>query len=444
MAIENRKRELHLNLFLTSMGHHEASWRHPSSDVAKALDLQYYITLAQKAEAAKFDSLFLADRYAASRTGVKYGVLGGIEPMTLLSALSAVTKKIGLIATVSTSFNEPYNVARRFASLDHISRGRAGWNVITSGTDSEAQNFNLDKITPHGLRYEKAREFLDVTCKLWDSWEDDALIQNQKTGIYADERKVHEIEHIGTHFSVRGPLNIPRPPQGRPVLVQAGSSKDGKDFAAQYAEAIFTAQQTMEDAQSFYRDVKDKAAAYGRSQNSIKILPGICPIIASTEEEAKQKEALLHSLANPEYSLLQLSARVGVDLSAHPLDGPLPDLPRTEGHQSRTKLIQELAQKESLTIRELLLRLAGGRGHYTIAGTPVQIADEMEKWFENDAADGFNIMPQLMNEGIEDFIQRVVPELQKRGLFRREYQGSTLREHLGLSRPEAIGFANAH
>ncbi|MDN4524568.1 LLM class flavin-dependent oxidoreductase [Fictibacillus fluitans] len=430
------ERQLHLNLFLTGMGHHEAAWRHPQSDIGSNLKLSHYVKLAQKAEAAKFDSLFLADRYAVSRQGAKYGLQGGIEPLTLLSALAAVTENIGLIATVSTSFNEPYNVARRFASLDHISNGRAGWNVITSGTDGEAQNFNSKKIPSHGLRYEKAREFLEVASKLWDSWGDDAIIADQEAGIFADERKVHEIHHRGNFFSVKGPLNIPRSPQGRPVLVQAGSSADGIDFAGQYAEAVFTAQQTLEEAQRFYQEIKTRAAAFGRSPESVKVLPGICPVIGRTEAEAKEKEAQLHDYTNTEFSLYQLSNRVGADLTAYPLDGPLPQLPATDGHQSRTKLIQELAFRENLTIRQLLLRLAGGRGHYTIAGTPEQISDQLEKWFKNKAADGFNIMPQLMSEGLDDFITYVLPLLQERGLFRTEYSGTTLREHLGLKWPD--------
>lgn len=436
--MKKNSRQIHLNLFLASMGHHEAAWRHPDSNLNGVYDFAHYLELARKAEAAKLDSLFLADRYSTSPTAVQYGALGGLEPHTLLSALAVVTKQIGLIATVSTSFNEPYNVARRFASLDHVSKGRAGWNIITSGTDSEAQNFNLDRIAQHQERYELAKEFVEVTTKLWDSWEDDALIRDQKTGIYADKDKVHELNHKGKYFSVRGPLNTARSPQGRPILVQAGSSEDGRDFAAEWADAIFTAQQTLEDSQAFYADVKKRVLLYGRDPAYVKILPGICPIIGETETEAKEKEAELHELTNPTYSLLQLSNRIGFDLTAYPLDGPLPDLPDSNeiaGHQSRTHLIKELADREKLTIRQLLLRLAGGRGHKTIAGTPMQIADELEAWFVGHAADGFNIMPQLMNGGLDDFLEQVVPELQRRGLFRTAYTGTTLRDHYGLPVP---------
>lgn len=442
----NQKRTLHLNLFLSSMGHHEAAWRHPSSNVEEIIDFSHLQRLAQKAERAKLDSLFLADRYATSRKAVKYGAISGLEPLTLLSALAVVTQRIGLIATVSTSFNEPFNIARRFASLDHLSQGRAGWNIITSGTDGEAQNFNYERIPDHHVRYERAQEFLDVTLKLWDSWEADAIIQDKASGIYADNSKIHELNHRGKHFAVRGPLNLSRSPQGRPLLVQAGSSEDGKDFAAQYAEAIFTAQQSLVDAQSFYADVKARVTHYGRSPEQVVILPGICPIIGESEAEAKEKEAHLHELTHPTYSLLQLSNRIGFDLSSYPLDGPLPELPATEhiaGHQSRTQLIRDLAERENLTIRQLLLRLAGGRGHRTIAGTAQQVADELEEWFTQGAADGFNIMPQLTNGGLDEFLDQVVPELQRRGLFRTEYTGKTLRDHYGLNAP-ANQFADTH
>jgi FMN-dependent oxidoreductase (nitrilotriacetate monooxygenase family) len=431
-------RQLHLNLFVSPVGHHEAAWRHPDTDVNQMLDFSFFQRLAAKAEAAKLDSIFLADRVATSRSAVQYGAIGGYEPLTLLSALAVVTKRIGLIATVSTSFNEPFNLARRFASLDHLSGGRAGWNIITSGTDAEARNFNLDQIPEHAARYERAREFLDIATRLWDSWEDGALIRNKETGIYADPAKVHELNHKGEFFSVKGPLNVPRSPQGRPLLVQAGSSQDGRQFAAKHAEAIFTAQQTFESARSFYEDIKQRAMRLGRNSEHVVILPGICPIIGRTEEEAKEKEEKLVELSNPEYSLIMLSNHIGFDLTGYPLDGPMPQLPVQEvrGHQSRTKLIVELAHRENLTLRQLLRQLAGGRGHQTITGTPTQIADTLEHWFLSGAADGFNIMPQLMAGGLEDFLELVVPELQHRGLFRTEYTGSTLRDHYGLPYPD--------
>jgi FMN-dependent oxidoreductase (nitrilotriacetate monooxygenase family) len=433
-----KKKQMILNLFLNSLGHHEAAWRHPDTKENQINDFSYYQKIARKAEEAAFDSIFFADRLSVSKEAIKYNAASRLEPLTLLAALSVATNKIGLIATVSTSFNEPYNLARKFSSIDHISKGRAGWNIITSGTDEEAQNFNFQKIPEHALRYKRSKEFLEAALKLWDSWEEEALIKDKEAGIYADPDKVHHIDHKGEFFQISGPLNVSRSPQGRPVLVQAGSSEDGKNFSAEFAEAVFTAQQTLEDAQHFYEDVKRRAERYGRSREEIKILPGICPIIGDTEDEAKEKENRLHQLINPEYSLAQLSSRIGFDLSGYPLDIPLPDLPETgqiRGHQSRTKLIRELAEREGLTIRQLLHRLAGGRGHYTIAGTPMKVANLLEEWFRNGAADGFNIMPQLMEKGLDDFINKVLPILREKGLFRKEYTGNTLREHYGLGYP---------
>ncbi|MFP9128010.1 LLM class flavin-dependent oxidoreductase [Niallia sp. BSM11] len=437
MTYRTKGEKMRLNLFLTSMGHHEGAWRHPASAVESVQDFRLYQEIAAKAERAKFDSIFMANRYSVSTKAVTYGELGGggMEPLILLSALAAVTKEIGLIGTVSTSFTEPFNVARSFSSLDHLSKGRAGWNVITSGTDEEAKNFNLEEIPDHEQRYVRAQEFLEVTNKLWDSWEADALVKDKATGVYALSEKVHEINHKGSYFSVKGPLNSPRSPQGKPVIVQAGSSKDGIDFAAQYAEIVFTAQQTLEDAQIFYKKLKSRVQDIGRDPSKVIVLPGICPVIANTDEEAKAKETELHKLTNPAYSLLQLSNRVGFDLTSYPLDGPFPELPdikEIKGHQSRTKLISDLAKKENLTLRQLLLRLAGGRGHFTIAGTPERIADELQVWFENGAADGFNIMPQQMSEGLTEFIESVIPELQNRGLFKTEYTDGTLRDKLGI------------
>lgn len=435
----NKARTMHLNLFLNNLGHHEASWRHPISDSQKMFEFTYYKQLAQKAERAKLDSLFLADRLSTSPHAVENGSLVSFEPTTLLSALAAVTERIGLIGTVSTSFNEPYNVARRFSSLDLLSNGRAGWNIITSGTDGEAQNYNLDTIPDHNDRYKKAKEFLDVTIKLWDSWEDKAILLDKEKGIFADKQKVHEINHNGEFYQVRGPLNIPRSPQKRPVLFQAGTSEDGKEFSAIYADAIFTAQQTFEDAQLFYKDVKDRITKKGRNPNQVKVLPGISFIIGETEEEAKELQEELEGLMNFRHSLFQLSNRVGVDLTNVSLDELLPDLPdigEIQGHQSRTQLISQLAKRENLTVKQLLNRLGGGRGHFTISGTPKRISDELEYWFKNGAADGFNLMPQVMDRDFERFVHLVIPELQHRQLFRTEYSGNTLRNHFDLPFPE--------
>lgn len=440
------RKKLHLNVFLMSVGHHEAAWRRPDTQPHRATDIKYYAELAKIAERAKFDSLFLADGLAVGKN-IRHGLLSGLEPFTLLSALAAVTERIGLIGTVSTTFNEPFNVARKFASLDHISKGRAGWNIVTSGSEFEAANFHGEKHLQHAKRYERAKEFLEVATKLWDSWEDDAIVLDREAGVYADDRKVRTIDHKGDWFNVRGPLNVPRTPQGYPVLVQAGSSEDGKAFAAQYAEAIFTAQQTIEEAQQFYADVKGRLAKYGRHPDQLKILPGICPIIAPTESEAKEKELQLNELTVPAYGVNQLSQMVGINLFDYPLDGPLPELPKIEainGNKSRYQLVADLASRENLTIRQLTHRLAGGRGHRVFAGTAVQVADQLEEWFTLGAADGFNVMPPFLPGGLQEFADQVVPELQRRGLFRTEYESDTLRGHYGLSRPDnRLAFAAA-
>ncbi|RCW44169.1 FMN-dependent oxidoreductase (nitrilotriacetate monooxygenase family) [Paenibacillus prosopidis] len=428
---------MNLNLFIMNAGHHEAAWRHPDTEPHSITDIRYFQRLAQTAEQAKFDSLFLADGLAINKN-IKHGAFVGLEPFTLLSALAAVTERIGLIGTVSTTYNEPFHVARKFASLDHISNGRAGWNIVTSGSEFEANNFNKDTHLAHSKRYTRAREFLQVTTSLWDSWEDDAIIIDRASGAFADNGKVHEINHVGDEFKVRGPLNTPRSPQGYPVLVQAGSSEDGKEFAAQYAEAIFTAQQTLAEAQKFYADVKSRLAKYGRHPEQLKILPGICPIIGRTESEAIEKEQELNELTVPEYGLNQLSTMLKMDLFNYPLDGPLPELPGVDeinGNKSRYQLVADLAKRDNLTIRQLIHRLAGGRGHRTFAGTAIQVADQLEEWFTQGGSDGFNVMPPYLPGGLEEFAQHVIPELQRRGLFRTEYAGRTLRDHFGLPRP---------
>ncbi|MEO3868587.1 LLM class flavin-dependent oxidoreductase [Nonomuraea sp. B12E4] len=425
--------KLHLNAFLMGVGHHEAAWRHPSTEPARLTDVRHYQELARTAERGKLDSVFLADGLALG--SVRYNALGRLEPLTLLSALAAVTDHIGLIATVSTTYNEPFHVARKFASLDHISGGRAGWNIVTSAGEAEARNFGLER-PEHARRYARAGEFLEVARKLWDSWEDDAILGDRTGGLYADTGKIHPIEHAGEHFAVSGPLNTSRPPQGHPLLVQAGSSEDGKDFAARHADAVFTAQQTLREGQEFYADLKRRLAAYGRRREDLLVLPGISPIIGSTERAALQLEKELEDLITPAYGLAQLSQMTGIELTADALDEPLPDVPvETDGAQSRRKLVVDLARRERLTVRQLLGRLAGGRGHRVVAGTPEQIADQLQEWFLNGAADGFNIMPPILPGGLADFVDYVVPELQARGLFRVEYEGRTLRENYGLPRP---------
>ncbi|SDI08515.1 FMN-dependent oxidoreductase, nitrilotriacetate monooxygenase family [Actinokineospora alba] len=433
------ERKLHLNAFLMGVGHHEAAWRHPRTDVSALDSVAHFQNLAKIAERGTFDSVFLADGVQIWGD-VRHSIANRFEPVTLLTALAAVTEHIGLIATASTGFSEPYNLARLFASLDHISGGRAGWNIVTTAGDRSAQNFNRDTNFEHARRYERAAEFLEVTTALWDSWEDDALIVDPAAGVYADDTKVHEINHRGEWFCVRGPLNATRSPQGRPLLVQAGSSEDGKAFAARWAEAVFTAQQTFEDATTFYTDLKRLVAKAGRAPEHLKVLPGIVPVLGGTEQEARALAEELDDLIIPTRAVRQLTEMIGIDLTDHPLDEPLPALPpvsHINGAKSRFELVRDLAERERLTLRQLLARLGGGRGHQVVAGTPEQIADHIELWFRNGAADGFNVMAPLLPSGLEDFVETVIPLLRSRGLFRTEYEAKNLRGHYGLPRPES-------
>ncbi|RDJ23130.1 FMN-dependent monooxygenase [Bosea caraganae] len=439
------ERQLTLNLFIYPGGHHEAAWRYKDSEPQRVLDIGYYQELARRAEAAKFDAIFFADGPSLPEN-IRYSARLRFEPITWLTAIAAATSRIGLIGTASTTYNEPYNLARLFASLDHISNGRAGWNIVTTSDAGAAQNFGLPEHPPHGERYEKAREFLEVVTKLWDSWEDDALVADAESGVFADADKVHRIDHAGKHYRVRGPLNVARPPQGRPVYVQAGSSEDGRSFAAQHAEAIFTAHQTLASAQAFYDDIKKRAVALGRHPEHVRILPGISPFIGSTQAEADRLEEEINDLIQPAASLEQLKRMLGVDLSGYDLDAPFPrhliDTSGPKGIASRFQLVIDIVDREQPTLRGLIKRLAGARGHWVLAGTPERIADEIQTWFETGAADGFNVMPPWLTGGFDAFVAEVVPILRKRGLFREEYSGTTLRDHYGLPRPES-GYAVA-
>jgi FMN-dependent oxidoreductase (nitrilotriacetate monooxygenase family) len=431
-------RQLHLNAFLMSTGHHEASWRLPESNTHAGTDVAHFQRLARTAERGKLDSIFFADS-PVLHGNVAQRPYGSLEPTVLLAAIAAVTERIGLIATASTTYNEPYNLARRFASVDHISGGRAGWNVVTTAGDAAARNFSLAGQPAHSQRYERAAEFLDVAKKLWDSWEDDALVADKGAGVWADSSRVHQVNHEGRHFQVEGALDVPRSVQGHPVIVQAGSSENGKHFAARYAEAVFTAHQTLAAAQSFYADLKQRTTAAGRDPESIKILPGIVPVIGSTEAEARRLERELDELILPEHARRQLAGVLRVSPESLKLDAQLPaDLPsedEIEGAKSRYTLIVNLARAERLTVRQLIGRLGGGRGHRTFSGTPGQVADAIQDWFQAGAADGFNIMPPVLPSGLDTFVDEVVPILRDRGLFRRDYTGRTLREHFGLAKP---------
>ncbi|WP_223829847.1 LLM class flavin-dependent oxidoreductase [Paenibacillus arenilitoris] len=426
-----------MNLFAHGTGHHEAAWRLPEADPRQTLDIDYYRHLARVAERGLMDSLFVSDAY--------FGRINKLEATTLLAALSAATERIGLIATVGTTYCEPYHLARQAATLDHISGGRAGWNIVTGSADASSLNFGKAEHPEHSRRYRIAEEFVDAVKRLWDGGIDPALSGGAQpvdgpSGLRPDSGIVGEAGFEGEYYSVKGPFNLPRPPQGYPVLVQAGSSESGRAMGARVAEVVFTAQQTFDAAREFYADLKSRLPAYGRLPEQLVIMPGLCPIVADTEAEARELEAELNEHVNMQDALKRLSSRFEADLSEYPLDGPVPlhkaKLPgEINALRSRQQLLLDMIEEESLTIRQFVRRFANGRGHFAFTGTAVRLADEMEKWFLRGAADGFNIMPQSFPGGLEAFVDKVIPELQNRKLFREAYEGTTLREHLGLAMP---------
>ena len=399
------------------------------------------VETAQLAERGKFDLLFLADSAAVNLSGSadvrgRMGKVVKFEPMTILSALAAVTKNLGLVATSTTTFNEPYTLARQFASLDQISGGRSGWNLVTSNNEQDALNYSREAHLSHSDRYDRAIEFADVVNGLWDSWDDDAFIRDKEAGVFFDPAKMHVLNHKGAHFQVRGPLNVACSPQGRPVLVQAGASGTGRDVAARLAELVFTAATTFEQAKEFYDDVRTRIPRFGRSQDQVKVMPGFYPVVAPTASEAQEKYDYLQSLIQKPVGISILEHTIGVHgLDKIPLDGPVPEMADTNGPLSRQRLLLEQARRDKLTFWELCLANAGPRGHALSIGTPSQVADEMEHWFKDGAADGFNVMPAWLPGSLKDFVDLVIPELQRRGLFRTEYEAMTLRENLGLPRP---------
>ncbi len=435
--------EMRLGAFFNPTGHHVASWRHPDADADAGINFDHYRAITQTAERAKFDMIFLADnmcvrdaKMEALSRSAQY--IANFEPLTLLSALAAVTERIGLVATASSSYNEPYHVARKFASLDYLSHGRAGWNLVTSGSSAEAPNFGREGHFGHSERYRRAREFATVVTGLWDSWDDDAFVRDKASGRFFRPDALHSLDHRGDLFSVKGPLNIPRPPQGHPVIVQAGGSEDMMEVAAEFAEVIFCAPLSIEAGRKLSREIKGRAEKRGRGPNALRMMPGLSPIVARTQAEAKEKHAYLDSLIHPVVAVEMLSMIfAGVDFSRYDLDGPFPaDVPMTtEASQFIYASARDLAQREGLTLRQLAFRLAGARGKNVAVGTPDTIADLMEEWVREGAADGFNIMPSHLPGGLDDFVSLVTPELQRRGLFRADYEGKTLREHLGLARP---------
>jgi FMN-dependent oxidoreductase (nitrilotriacetate monooxygenase family) len=436
------KRQLHLNLFIASRGHHEASWRHPAASPLALTDIRYYQDLAQRAEAALFDSIFLADQLALGEDASQ-AARTWLEPITVLAALAVTTRRIGLIATASTTYTEPFNLARQFASIDHISNGRAAWNIVTSWLATAARNFGGDGQVSHADRYARGEEFMTVVNALWDSWAADAVVDDRANGIYAKADRIRPIDHRGDFYRVAGPLNLPRCPQGRPVLVQAGSSDTGRRFAARHADAVFTAHMAKATAQEFYADLKRLAAAEGRAPEQVLILPGLSPMIAATETEAQRLAREVNDLSDPEVGRKRLSGRFGGhDFTHLPLDRPLvpedfPDPDSVQAARSRTEVILNLVRRDKPTLRQLLAYLAGARGHFVTAGTPEQIADFIADWFADGAADGFNVMPPVLPAQLEIFCAEVIPLLQRRGLFRTAYEGTTLREHYGLDWPQS-------
>jgi len=436
------KRQLRLGAFLQATGHHVAAWMHPKAQADAGLNFEHYKEIVRTAERGKFDMVFVADSpggYADPNdldTLRRNGKAAHFEPITLWSALSMVTSHIGFVATSSTTYEDPYTTARKFASLDWISGGRAAWNVVTTGADVSA-NFSLPAHLEHSKRYERAEEYIDVVKGLWDSYEDDAFVRDRASGSFIDVEKFHLLNHKGPHFQVRGPLNIGRPPQGYPVIVQAGASEPGRELAARTAEVIFTANLEIADAQEFYADVKRRLAAYGRRPDQLLVMPGIFPVLGGTESEAEANYEALQDLVHPTvaWGILQRHYQ-GIDLSGYSLDDtalPLPE--ETNGSKSRLKLVSDIVTREQPTFRQLYRRISTARGHRTVVGTPEQIADAIQDWFDNGAADGFNVMPPILPTALTDFVDQVVPILQRRGLFRQAYEGSTLRENLGLARP---------
>lgn len=439
------RRQMRLGAFMRPVTIHTAAWRYPGAYPDANFNFQHLKRFAQTLERGKFDAFFMADHQALLNMPIqalkRSGTVTSFEPLTLLPALAVVTERLGLIATASTTYNEPYHVARRFASLDHLSGGRAGWNLVTSGNPHEAMNFGRDEHVEHDARYARAREFFDVVTGLWDSWADDAFIRDVESGVYFDPEKLHTLNWKGQHFKVKGPLNIARPVQGWPVIVQAGASEAGRQIAAETAEAVFTGQTNIVEARKFYADVKGRMAKLGRSPDHMKVLPGVFVVVGDTVEAARAKKGKLDSLVHPDSGIASLSVALGTDVSGFDLDGPLPDIPPTNASQSGRQRLVDMAARDNLTVRQLAQIVGGSYGALEVVGTPETIADQMEEWFSTLACDGFNVMFPYVPEGLDDFVDRVIPELQRRGLFRKEYEGKTLRENLGLPRPENRFFA---
>lgn len=434
-----KKKQLCLGAFMRPVSIHTAAWRFPGGSPDANFNLKTIVSLAQKLEAAKFDAFFMADHLAVLNMPMealkRSATVTSFDPLTLLPALAMVTERLGLIATASTTFESPYLIARRFASLDHISNGRAGWNIVTTSNPDAAKNFGMDDQMPHAERYARAREFFDVVTGLWDSWADDAFVRDVKSGIYFDPDRLRVLNHEGKYLKVRGPLNIARPVQGWPLIVQAGASDAGRQLAAETAEMVFSSARNIPDAQEYFQDIKSRAVNAGRNPDHVKILPGALVIVGETESEAREKRDLLDSLVHYDSGIASLSIALGHDASQFDPDSLLPDVPETEASKSGQERVKRLAKAENLTVRQLAGRFGGYAGN-AFVGTTQSIADEMEAWIDQEASDGFNIMMPYLPAGLDDVCEKVVPELQRRGRFRTEYEGKTLRENLGVPKPE--------
>ena len=429
------RREMHLGVFVLGTGNHSAGWRYEGAATSN-FDLAVIQKIASEAERGKFDLVFVSDGLAYA-PGDHPSFQCRFEPTTLISALSVTTSRVGLGATVSTSFGQPYHVARTFASIDQISNGRAAWNVVTSSNDKAALNFSREKHMEHDFRYEVAQEFVDVVKGLWDCWDDDAVVADKVTGTYIDSSKIRKLNHRGRFFQVEGPLSMARSPQGHPVIIQAGGSEAGLELAARTADVVFSVVQELSSAKEAYRSLKARMAKFGRTPDQLAVLPGMMPIIGSTQAEARAKLSKLQSWITPTNALTLVTTRIGYDVTGYPLDGPVPEPPVNNGGRTFHRVLYEYARRENMTLRDLYNLTAAARGHWVLCGTPKRIADTLEEWFVEEAADGFNVLPPYFPGALTDFVDLVVPELQARGLFRREYQGTTLRDHFGLPRVPA-------
>jgi FMN-dependent oxidoreductase (nitrilotriacetate monooxygenase family) len=426
------KRQMHLGLFILGTGSHVAGWRYPGA-VDSFQDFAAIQQIGRTAERGKFDLIFMGDNlYADAAAHPSYTVR--LEPLTMLAALATSTSRVGLGATVSTTYSDPFSVARVFASLDHISQGRAAWNAVTTANPATAANFGT--IHPdHARRYEMAEEFLKVVNELWDGWAEDAIVADRETGLYVDPSRLRPIDHHGTFFKVKGPLNIGRSPQGHPVVLQAGGSQAGQALAARTADIVFSVVQDIEEAKAGYASLKNRLPSFGRAPEHVTVLPGVMPIVGRTDTEAFEKLGVLQGFVSGSNALAILSDRFGQDMSAYDLDGPVPDLALPDSYHSFARVMLSKARRENMTLRDLYNLTAAARGHWVLCGSAESIADTLQQWFEDYAADGFNVMPPYFHEGFEDFVELVVPILQERGLFRSDYEGITLRDHLGLPRP---------